>query len=474
MEMKMLLSLSLALLTGLMMTRLFKKLGLDFPDVTSFLIAGLLIGPYGIGRLGVQGIGFASYAELKGLAVITNVALGFIAFAIGNEFRLSQLRDYGRSATVIGIAQAVAATLIVDAALNAMHFVLGGGVLPLPVALTLGAIASATAPAATLMVVRQFKAKGPVTQLLLPIVAIDDAVGLVLFAVSFGAARAIAGGRIDMISVMVDPFAEIVWSLALGFVLGACMTELEKMFFSNKNRMSMTICFVVMTIALSSVKFSLGAVTVGASPLLVCMMLGTTFCNMSEFSADIMLRADKWTAPLFALFFVLSGSQLDLGVLSDGRVVLIGAVYVVVRSFGKYIGARASSAACGCCANVRRYLGITLLPQAGVALGMCATAQVLGGNEGAMIRNIVLLGVMAYELVGPVMTQRALRAAGEIVPVEPHKKSRERFRVHMPDISHIERELEQGFERVGREFEQGFEHVEREIESVERAFTEKK
>lgn len=429
MQMRVLLSLSLALLAGLMMTRFFKKLSFNFPDVTAFLVAGLIVGPYGVGRFGIAGIGFNSYADLRSLNVINDVALGFIAFAIGNEFRLSQLRDYGRSATIVGIFQAVVATIFVDLALIALYLAWGSEVIPLPVAITLGAIASATAPAATLMVVRQFKAKGPVTQLLLPIVAIDDAVGLVLFAVSFGAARAIAGGQIDMVTIVMNPFVEIAWSIALGSILGSCMTELEKMFLSNKNRVSMTICFVIMTIALSSVKFEIGPVTVDFSSLLVCMMLGTTFCNMSEFSPDIMMRAEKWTAPLFSLFFVISGAELDLSVIAKGEIVLIGAVYIIIRSVGKYVGARFSSSLCGCSYNVRKYLGITLLPQAGVALGMCATALSLGNTEGPLIRNIILLSVLVYEMVGPIMTQKALQAAGEISPIEPHKRDRARFRL---------------------------------------------
>ncbi|MBP5211351.1 MAG: cation:proton antiporter [Pyramidobacter sp.] len=427
MQIQILLPLSLALMAGLLMTRVFKKLGWNFPDVTAFLIAGLAIGPYGLGSVGVTGIGFSTFAELSAVGVLTDAALGFIAFAIGNEFRLSQLRHTGRAAVIIGIAQACAATLCVDAALIAIHFWLGADVLPLPVAITLGAIASATAPAATLMVVRQYKAKGPLTDLLLPIVALDDAVGLVLFAVSFGVAMALKGGSLNVWSIVFNPLAEIVWSLTLGSVLGWLLTQIEKLFFSNSNRLSMTICFVILTIALSSLSFPLGPLTVSASPLLVCMMLGTMFCNLSEFSFDIMGRADQWTAPLFATFFVLSGAELDLSVFTEGLAVVIGLVYILFRSLGKYYGTWISCALTGCGDTVRRYLGITLLPQAGVALGMCATASRLGGSDATLLRNLVLFSVLIYELTGPVMTQRALAAAGEIKPLEDEKKTRDRF-----------------------------------------------
>ena len=271
------------------------------------------------------------------------------------------------------------ASLLVDAVLIALHFVLGEDTLPLSVAITLGAIASATAPAATLMVVRQYKADGPLTRLLLPIVALDDAVGLVVFSVSFGIAQAIKGGSLDMISVVVNPMLEIVFSLLLGGALGYVLSQLEKLFYSNSNRLSLTISFVLLTVALSYLEIPLGPAKISFSSLLVCMMLGTVFCNLSEYSADIMTRAEKWTAPLNATFFVLSGAALDLGVMSHPVYVLIGIAYIFSRSAGKYLGARESSKAMHCSPQVVKYLGITLLPQAGVALGMVNEAAVLGG-----------------------------------------------------------------------------------------------
>ena len=426
--METLLATSVALLAGLLMTRVFKKLGFHFPDVTSFLIAGLLVGPYCLGRFGIEGLGFPTMEAVDNMGVLTNTALGFIAFAIGNEFRLSQLRSTGRQAVVIGIFQSVTATVLVDAAMILLHFVLGKEVLPLSVAITLGAIASATAPAATLMVVRQYKASGPVTDLLLPIVALDDAVGLILFAVSFGIAQALEGGTLNVISIVVNPLLEIVCSLILGAVMGTLLTLLERLFLSNTNRLSMSIGFVIATIALSSLHFPIGEAEISFSSLLVCMMLGTVFCNLSPFSADIMGRADKWTSPLFACFFVISGAGLELSVFRYPGIILIGVVYILIRCAGKYCGASLSSTAMGCDEKVRKYLGITLFPQAGVALGMVVTAQALGGDEAGMIRNVILFSVMVYELVGPMLTKMALTAAGEIREIEPEKKSRERFR----------------------------------------------
>ena len=418
---------SIALLAGLLMTRVFKYLKLNFPDVTAFLIAGLMVGPYCLGRTGIDGLGFSTMADVDGLSVLTNTALGFIAFAIGNEFRLSQLKQTGKQAFVIGIFQALMAALLVDASMILLHFILGEEVLPLPATITLGAIASATAPAATLMVVRQYKAKGPVTDLLLPIVALDDAVGLIIFAVSIGIAQAMEGGTLNVISVIVDPLLEIVCSLILGALMGLLLTELEKIFFSNSNRLSLSIAFVIMTIALASVRIELGSVEISFSSLLVCMMLGTVFCNMSEFSADIMGRADKWTAPLFATFFVVSGAGLELSVFRYPAIIMIGIVYIVIRCLGKFFGASLSSRATHCSETVQKYLGITLFPQAGVALGMVVSAQCLGDESASLIRNIILFSVLVYELIGPMLTKMALTKAGEIVEASADKKSRDRF-----------------------------------------------
>ena len=411
-----LLSVSIALLVGLLMTRAFKPLKL--PSVTAYLIAGVLIGPYCLGKLGVAGLGFSSHEAVSALGLISEVALGFIAFAIGNEFRLDDLKKTGKQATVIGIFQALIATLFVDLALYGLHLLMPDKISTAQ-AITLGAIATATAPAATLMVVRQYKAKGPLTDLLLPIVALDDAVGLIVFAVSFGIAKSFGAGTVDFISVFVNPIVEIVCSLGLGAVMGFVLTQLEKLFNSNTNRLNMSIAFVFLTVSLSMLDFHIGAVHISFSSLLVCMMLGTVFCNICPLSHDIMERTDKWTSPIFALFFVISGAELELGVFRDASVVVIGIVYIIFRSLGKYFGTYISAKATSCSPNICKYLGITLLPQAGVALGMCALAMQLG-SDGVLIRNITLFAVLVYEIFGPLFTRMALTAAGDITPI-PHE-----------------------------------------------------
>ena len=503
---QLLICMSLSLIAGLLASRAAKAVRL--PAVTSYLVAGLLLGPFFLGRLGLSGwgFGFGSLAQVESYGIITQVALGFIAFVIGNEFRLSALESMGRQAVTVGILQAVITTVLVDIALVALHFArpdvismasaitLGaiasatapaatlmvvkqykangpltrlllmvvaiddavglvlfsasfgianaleqGRIDPISIlleplvdialvalhfarpdvismasAITLGAIASATAPAATLMVVKQYKANGPLTRLLLMVVAIDDAVGLVLFSASFGIANALEQGRIDPISILLEPLVEIVLSLSLGALAGLLLNQLEIYFHSRSKRMSLSVAFVLLTVGLSMVSFEVGPIHCSFSLLLVCMMTGTVFCNICPTSDELMDRLDRWVSPVNILFFVLSGAELDLNILTNPMVLLIGAVYIASRSLGKISGSYVSCKATRCSEKIQKYLGITLLPQAGVALGMAAEAAEL--SDGHMVRNVVLFSVLVYELVGPTLAKLSLTAAGEIIP----------------------------------------------------------
>ena len=408
-----LLSIGIALAVGLIMSRLVKMLKL--PAVTGYLVGGILIGPYCLGKLGINGIGFINMEQVNNLKVLSEIALGFIAFSIGNEFRISQLRKTGKQALVIGIVQALAATLFVDVGLYLLHLILGDK-LPISAVITLGAIATATAPAATLMVVHQYKAKGKLTDILLPVVAIDDAVGLVIFAVSFGIAKVIASGSYNLAAILLEPIFEIIISIVIGALGGTLLTLAEKHFKSRSKRMSVVVTSVILSVAISMMKFQIGGLNVTISSLLLCMMLGTTFCNESEFdfSNNLMERTDRWATPLVILFFVISGAELELSVFTNAIVVIMGIVFILTRSLGKYFGAFFSAKATRCDKNVVKYLGITLLPQAGVALGMCIKAQELG-EVGNLIKNIVLFAVLIYELVGPYLTKQCLIKSGDII-----------------------------------------------------------
>ncbi len=414
-----LMPIGIAMTAGLLLSRFVKKLKL--PAVTGYLIAGILIGPYCLGQLAnlldIPWLGYVNSESVESASILSKVALGFIAFAIGDEFRISALKKIGKQATVIGIFQALVATIVVDAALIGLYYVLPEGTISIPAAIVLGAVATATAPAATLMVVRQYKAKGKLTDILLPVVAIDDAVGLVVFAVSFGIAQSIQNGAgLSVISVLVEPLLEVILSLLLGVVLGVLFSLAEKYFKSNSKRLTLSITFVLMAVALSLYETHIGGIHIKFSSLLVCMMLGTVFCNMCDFSEEIMGKTDKWTAPLFVLFFVLSGAELEFGVFSNVMVILVGIVYILTRAVGKIVGAGISAKMTKCEPNIVKYLGITLLPQAGVALGMSLIAAESLGEIGAMVRNITLFAVLIYELVGPMLTKIALTKAGDIVP----------------------------------------------------------
>ena len=419
-----LITLAFALIAGLLMSRLAKLVNL--PAVTAYLIAGLIIGPCCLGNLGIDGLGFNSLAQVGTLEIISQTALGFIAFAIGNEFRLKDLKVMGRAAITVGILQAIITTLTVDIALVALHFAFPS-IISIPSAITLGAIAAATAPAATLMVVRQYKAEGPLTKLLLMVVAIDDAVGLVLFSVSFGIATALETGAISIITVLVEPLIEIGASVILGVAAGLLLNWLEVYFHSRSKRLALAVAFVLLTVGFSQKTFNIAGVHVGFSLLLVCMITGTIFCNICETSEELMARVERWTAPLNMLFFILSGAELNLTILANPLVIMIGIIYIFFRSIGKIGGAYVSCKLEHTSPVIQKHIGITLLPQAGVALGMALTASNLA--DGVMLRSIVLFGVLIYELVGPTLTKWSLTQAGEIKP-EGRVSSRE---VNQPD-----------------------------------------
>ena len=406
-----LICLAIALIGGLMLSRVTKLLHL--PAVTAYLVAGLLLGPYALGAIGLPGMGFNTMAQVEGMSILTQTALGFIAFTIGNEFRLSQLKTIGSKAITIGILQAVITTVGVDIVLIALHLCFPS-IISIPCAITLGAIASATAPAATLMVVRQYKADGPLTRLLMLVVAIDDAVGLLLFSASFGIATALAHGQVSILAVVIEPILEIILSLGLGAVMGWLLERVEEFFHSRSKRMTISVAFVMLTVGLSMLEFHIGVVHIKFSLLLVCMMTGTIFCNICDTSEELMNRVERWTTPLNILFFIISGAELDLEVLSHPVTLLVGVIYIIARSAGKYFGSYISCRLTKQPKPIVDNLGITLLPQAGVALGMALTAATL--PDGSLARNVVLFAVLVYELVGPALTKRSLLAVGEIKP----------------------------------------------------------
>ena len=390
MNMNVLFALAIAFAMGLFFSRLIRYIHL--PNVTAYLLAGLAVGPYVLNVLTTD--------MNSQLSIISDVALGFIAYSIGGEFKLSYLKEIGIKPIIITLFEGCTASLLVFLVL----FLLGQ---PLPLCLALGAIAAATAPAATLMVIRQYKANGPVSKMLLPVVAMDDALGLILYAVMIALARTIESGEVlTVMTLVVQPLGEIIGSLALGVVLGLILVYVLRFFHSRGNKLSLTIMMVFAAVGLSSMW--------DLSSLLVCMMVGATMVNLCK-QSDVMLeQCDRFTPPLFLLFFVLSGASLDLAVLPT--VGIVGVAYVLSRAIGKALGATIGAKIEKCEPNIVKYLGFTLIPQAGVAIGMARMCQTSLPEYGTVINAVVLAGTLIYELTGPVITKIALTKAGEIKP----------------------------------------------------------
>jgi len=380
--------LAIALFLGLFSSKVMKKVNL--PNVTGYIIIGLIAGPYALKLIPLQ--------VVEDFSLISDIALGFIAFSIGSEFKLSYLKKVGKSTTIIAVAAALAATVLVDLAL-----IITGN--DLAFSLVLGSIAAATAPAATLMVVRQYKAKGPVTDTLLPVVAIDDAVALIIFGISVAAAKAIQShGNVSLLATLLEPVIEIGGALIFGAILGMILVYLTKWFTGRGNRLSSTLAMILVCIGLSNV--------LGFSSLLACMMMSAVYVNLSKVYRKVFELIDRMTPPIFILFFFISGANLDLSILPS--VGFIGALYIVFRVVGKIAGSAIGAKIAHAEPVVSKYLGYTLIPQAGVAIGLASLAMTVVPQYGVQIRTIVLCATVVYELTGPVITKLALIKAGEI------------------------------------------------------------
>lgn len=434
-----LLGIGIALVAGLIANRLIKLVHL--PNVTAYLVVGILLGPYLFKMFNSNFDGVLSEKMVKSFGVIVDLALGFIAFSIGSEFKLSSIKKIGKGIITITIMQSLMALVFVDLFLIITCLIAGNLGANLPLILTLGAIATATAPAATLMVVKQYKARGPVTDILLPVVAFDDAIGLILFSISFSVAQVLAkqyagveGATISLKNILLMPLCEIVLSLAIGALLGFILTMAMKYFKSRANRLICMLAAVILGVGfceLFAEKFNMEL-----SSLLTCMMIGAIFCNMEKDAINILDGVERWTPALFMLFFILSGAELDFTVMGNWTVIGICVVYLIARSFGKYFGASLGCTMTHTGGTIKKYLGLTLLPQAGVAIGMArsssstfnsfATDSLKMVNEtgynyllnmASTITAVVLCATLFYELVGPVITKIALTKAGEIQTV---------------------------------------------------------
>ena len=429
MEFPVFIYLALLLLVALLSTRLMKVLKL--PNVTGYIITGILMGPFVFGLLFGQSQYQGApqdnviYQYVTKLSWVSQVALGFIAFSIGTSFRTTVLRSVGKRVIVITILEAFAASLCVFLALFITHLFMPETV-PLAVVLTLSAIASATAPAATLMVIKQYKAQGPLVNTLLPVVALDDAAALMLFAILFHIATALlGGGDANIYTMLLKPLLEIVMSLAIGAAIGGLISLINKIFKSRNNKLVLCIFSVFLSVGLYYLfkQPQLGGFEL--SSLLMCMMTGAMYTNLAKDSNRTLDVLERFTSPIYMMFFVFSGASLDLSIFFNKNgllILLIAVVYIIFRVVGKYLGAFTGAVITKCEPQIKKYLGLTLIPQAGVAIGLATTAssvyrenadekiQFLGG----LIIAIILTSTLVYELVGPLVSKYALKKAGEI------------------------------------------------------------
>lgn len=415
--MNQLLCIALALLVGLLSSRLMKLLKL--PNVTGYLIAGIVFGPYVLGKfIGGWSASADSETYIDAIKWISDIALGFIAFTIGCSFKKEALQHVGKRVIIITICEALGGALLTIGGLFLAKIFLGEK-LPISLILTFGAIACATAPAATLMVIRQYKAKGPVVDTLIPVVAFDDAVALIAFAILFSISKSIAANtELKFTELVLYPLLEIVGSVLLGAILGFIVSFGCKLFKSRANRSIMIICAVLIVVGLSELALAKDW-PIQISSLLSCMMIGAILINFRSDASRLLERIDEITPPLYMLFFVISGASLDITIFaSEGAslIIVIAAVYIVFRCLGKWLGSYVSCKATNAEPAVQKYLGFTLFPQAGVAIGLATTANKAfpDANLGAIVLAVILTATIVYELLGPVITKIALKKAGEI------------------------------------------------------------
>ena len=389
-----LLDIALVMLTGLVFGRLVKHL--KMPNVTGYLIAGLLLGPCVLNLMPADMVNHFSVAS--------DMALGFIAFSIGSEFKISYFKRVGFTPIVIAITESFGAVIFVTAACILLGF-------DVKLSILLGAIAAATAPAQTIMVIRQYRAKGPLTSMLMSVVALDDAVALIAFGFASTIVKAMASHNgVSLISVL-SPFYEVAVSFLLGGILAVVMILFLRHFKKASNRLCLTVGMIFITTWLSNL--------LGGSALLACMSLGAVLVNLFEDTENVMKAADAFTPPLFMLFFAMSGAGFDIGALKS--IGLIGLTYVVMRVAGKIAGAWFGGKIMKADQKICRYLGPTLMPQAGVALGLILVAETIVPDFAPQIRTVILCSTFIYSILGPSVAKSALTKAGEIGPANHSK-----------------------------------------------------
>ena len=387
------LELAVMLLSAFLLSRLTKRLKL--PNVTAYIVAGILIGPCGLKWIDAE--------MVESMGFVTDVALAFIAFGVGRYFKWETLKKSGARVLIVTALESLTAAAAISAVMLLVFH------LPLSFALLLGAVGAATAPASTLMTIRQYKAKGHFVDTILQVVALDDAVALLAFSVCATISQ-IAGsaGKADAASILL-PIACNIAAVALGAGMAFLLKWGERRVTSRYNRLLMV---VILLLTLSGL-----CAAVDISPLLACMALGMVHANISRKGEALFKAVERFTPPVLTFFFVVSGMRLNVPALKTAGV--IGVSYFFVRILGKYAGAAAGALLTDEDKSVRRYLGLALTPQAGVSIGLAALGErMLPPEMGSLLNTIVLSSAVLYEIAGPGLAKLALHLAGALNPAE--------------------------------------------------------
>lgn len=391
--MHILFSVGVIIISGLIMAKLVEYINL--PHITGYLLAGIIIGPY------VTGI--ISFKQAENLNIINEIALGLIAFTIGNEFNFNNLKESGKVVLIITIFQALGAVFLVDII---MIFIFKE---PIYFSLILGAIATATAPGPILMVIKQYKAKGPVVDTLLPLVALDDAFGIIIFGICLAISSTLSDTtrNISTLHMILEPIKEIVYSLGIGSILGIILFSVIKKVKDEDIILSFTVSILLIGIGVTH--------TIHSSSILLCMTVGAFLSNSLNMMKGLrsLHIIEKFSPPILILFFTIAGVELNLSMIQD--VGIIGISYVIIRMIGKIYGSKIGAKIAKAPKSVQKYLGYTLVPQAGVAIGLALIARnKLPEPYGSKVKTIILAATVIYELIGPLMTKVAITKAGEV------------------------------------------------------------
>lgn len=401
------LSLTLILFAGFFSTRITKKLKL--PNVTGYIFAGILIGPFVLNLI--------PNTIIEGMDFVTDVALALISFGVGKYLKLSTLKANSAQVLIMTVCEAFITAIVVTVTMFSLFH------LPLMFSLLLGAISSATAPASTLMTIRQYKAKGTFVNMTLQVIALDDAIALVAFSICIALIQASGTNtRLDvsvfLIPIMMNAMLILV-GIAAGFALNYLICESR----TDDNRLILAIAVILVVTGLCA--------AFDISPLLACMALGATYINTSQ-NKKIYHQINSFTPPILMIFFVLSGMRLNVPSLLTAGTLGIG--YTLIRVIGKFIGSYVGALAGKSPDNVRRYFGLALIPQAGVSIGLALLGQrVLPPEMGALLSTIILSSAVLYEIIGPACAKSALRLSGSIPPLASAVPSEELGKIMLSD-----------------------------------------